>query len=233
MNGEVKTLVPDKDSLQTLRLTRKFTYNTAGDYFGMAIIGVQLLATNDLSKEPYDKITEIRHYNYMAYDTMQVNTTKKYKYWMLNKVRYSYPEFASVKFVQENGNILTPTSTFTKDAAGKIDKDGLLSKYIFNDDLLDFGTLYKMAGVEFEEPVTIDMVKYVTRNDKNGIYPDNTYELFYFDQGEWVSLGEKVATADYIEYDNVPSGALYWLRNRTEGKEERPFTVMNGRVRFW
>lgn len=233
MNGEVKTLVPDKDSLQTLRLTRKFTYNTAGDYFGMAIIGVQLLATNDLSKEPYDKIAEIQHYNYMAYDTMQVNTTKKYKYWMLNKVRYSYPEFASVKFVQENGNILTPTSTFTKDAAGKMDKDGLLSKYIFNDDLLDFGTLYKMAGVEFEEPVTFDMVKYVTRNDKNGIYPDNTYELFYFDQGEWVSLGEKVATADYIEYDNVPSGALYWLRNRTEGKEERPFTVMNGRVRFW
>lgn len=46
-------------------------------------------------------------------------------------------------------------------------------------------------------------------------------------------LGEKVATADYIEYEDVPSGALYWLRNRTEGKEERPFTVSNGRIRFW
>ena len=58
-------------------------------------------------------------------------------------------------------------------------------------------------------------------------------ELLYFDRGEWVSLGRKVATADYIEYDNVPSGALYWLRNRTEGKEERPFTVVNGKIRFW
>lgn len=56
---------------------------------------------------------------------------------------------------------------------------------------------------------------------------------FYFDSGEGVSLGKKVAIVDYIEYDNVPQGALYGLRNRTEGKEERPFTVTNGRVRFW
>lgn len=232
-NGEVESLVPDKERLQKLRLNRKFTYNSSGDYCGSAIIGVQIRATNDLSKEPYDSIAVIRHYNYMAYDTLHVNTTKKYKYWMLTKERYSYPEFASVKFVQKGGDVLNAESTFTIDAAGKMDKDGLLSKNIFDDDLLDYGTLPKIAGVEFEEPVSVDVVKYITRNDKNGVYPGNTYELLYFDQGEWVSLGRKVATADYIEYDDVPSGALYWLRNRTEGKEERPFTVMNGRVRFW
>ena len=232
-NGEVEFLVPDKGRLQKLRLNRKFTYNSSGDYCGSVIIGVQIRATNDLSKEPYDSVAVIRHYNYMAYDTLHVNTTKKYKYWMLTKERYSYPEFASVKFVQKGGDVLNAESTFTIDAAGKMDKDGLLSKNIFNDDLLDYGTLPKIAGVEFEKPVSVDVVKYITRNDKNGVYPGNTYELLYFDQGEWVSLGRKVATADYIEYENVPSGALYWLRNRTEGKEERPFTVMNGRVRFW
>ena len=232
-NGEVESLVPDKERLQKLRLNRKFTYNSSGDYCGSAIIGVQIRATNDLSKEPYDSIGVIRHYNYMAYDTLRVNTPKKYKYWMLTKERYSYPEFASVKFMQEDGGVLNAASTFTVDAVGKMDKDGLLSKNIFNDDLLDYGTLPKIAGVEFEKPVSIDVVKYITRNDKNGVYVGDTYELLYFDKGEWVSLGRKVATADYIKYDNVPSGALYWLRNRTEGKEERPFTVMNGRVRFW
>ena len=232
-NGEVESLVPDKERLQKLRLNRKFTYNSSGDYSGSAIIGVQLHATNDLSKEPYDSIAVIRHYNYMAYDTLRVNTSKKYIYWMLTKERYSYPEFASVKFVQKGGDVLNAASTFTVDAIGKMDKDGLLSKNIFNDDLLDYGTLPKIAGVEFEKPVSVDVVKYITRNDKNGVYPGNTYELLYFDHGEWVTLGRKVAMADYIEYDDVPSGALYWLRNRTEGKEERPFTVMNGRVRFW
>ena len=112
-------------------------------------------------------------------------------------------------------------------------EDGLISQCIFNDELLDYGALSKIAGVEFEKPVSVDVMRYISRNDKNGVYPGDTYELLYFDKGEWVSLGRKVATADYIEYENVPSGALYWLRNRTEGKEERPFTVMNGRVRFW
>ena len=84
-NGEVEPLVPDKKRLQKLRLNRKFTYNPSGDYNGAAIIGVQLHATNDLSKEPYDSIAVIRHYNYMTYDTLCVNTTKKYKFWMVRK----------------------------------------------------------------------------------------------------------------------------------------------------
>ena len=151
---------------------------------------------------------------------------------MVKKVNYNNPAFASIKFMQD-GEALTAKSTFTINLTGKMDKNERLSRNIFNDDLLDFGALSKIAGVEFKEPVSVDVVKYITQNDKNGVYPGDTYELLYFDQGEWVSLGRKVATADYIEYDDVPSGALYWLRNRTEGKEERPFTVMNGRVRFW
>lgn len=232
-NGEIKSLKPDKNRLQTLRLNRKFTYNVSGDYWGSNIKGVRLYATDDLSKEPYDSIAVIRHYNYMAFDTLRVNTDRKYKYWLLKKERHGFSEFASVKFIQEDGGILQAASTFTIDGTGEIRKDGLLSQNIFNDNLLEYGNLPPIAGVEFEKPVSVDVVKYISRNDKNGVYPGDTYELLYFDKGEWVSLGRKVATADYIEYDNVPSGALYWLRNRTEGKEERPFTVMDGRVRFW
>ena len=231
-DGEAVALVPDKDSLQTLHLTRKFTYNTAGDYYGAAIIGIQIQATNDLKAIRYDSISEIRHYEYMAFDTLYIHTRKKYKYWLLKKVRYSYPELASVKFIQGD-SILMPVNTFDIDALGVIKKNTPGSQNIFNDELLDSGTLLPVVGVEFEQPVAVDVVKYITRNDKNGIYPGHVYELFYFDRGEWVSLGEKTATADYIEFDRVPSGALYWLRNRTEGKEERPFTVTGGRVRFW
>lgn len=31
----------------------------------------------------------------------------------------------------------------------------------------------------------------------------------------------------------VAAGALYWLRNRTKGVEERVFTVEDGQARFW
>lgn len=231
-DGKNVALVPDQDSLQTLHLTRKFTYNTFGDYYGAVITGVQIHATNDLNAARYDSISEIRHYNYMAFDTLRVQTRKKYKYWLLKKVRYSLPEFASVKFMQGD-SMLHPISRFSIIDSAKVKENDYYSKRIFNDDLLDYGALHRFAGVEFEHPVAVDVVKYITRNDKNGIYPGHVYELLYFDRGKWVSLGEKTATDDYIEYDHVPSGALYWLRNHTEGKEERPFTVVNGKIRFW
>ena len=34
-------------------------------------------------------------------------------------------------------------------------------------------------------------------------------------------------------FENVPSNAVYWLRNHTAGKEERVFTIQNGEQRFW
>ncbi len=37
-----------------------------------------------------------------------------------------------------------------------------------------------IAGVEFEKPVSVDVVKYITRNDKNGVYAGDIYELFVF-----------------------------------------------------
>lgn len=58
--------------------------------------------------------------------------------------------------------------------------------------------------------------------------------LFYYDfpQG-WISMGIKTATGTYIEYDDVPSNGLYWLRNHTLGQEERIFTWENGKAHFW
>ncbi len=232
-DGTAEEFKPDTLHRQTLRLNRKFSYNIEGDFSGAAVLGVRLFATNDLSKQPYDSIGVISHYNYMNYDTLLVNTEKRYKYWILGKMRYSYPEFASVRFLQQDTVELKPLKTYSINTKGKITEDSRDSRQIFNDELLDYGSLLPMAGVEFDNPVSVDVVKYITKNDKNGIYPGHLYELFYFNRGKWESMGKKVATADYIEYDDVPSGALYWLRNHTEGKEERPFTVNNGRVRFW
>ncbi len=49
----------------------------------------------------------------------------------------------------------------------------------------------------------------------------------------WVSLGTKISNDYFLNYDNVPSGALYWLKNHTRGIEERIFTIENGKQIFW
>ena len=87
--------------------------------------------------------------------------------------------------------------------------------------------------VRFPEPVKISEIICIPKGDGNGIYPENEYELFYYAVNGWASLGRKIATSYYIEYDNVPTNALLWLRNRTTGEEERIFTIKKGEIRFW
>jgi len=59
------------------------------------------------------------------------------------------------------------------------------------------------------------------------------YELFYFDLDGWRSLGVQEGNNFFLEYDNVPKNALYWLRNLTTGVEERIFTYSDEQVVFW
>ena len=50
----------------------------------------------------------------------------------------------------------------------------------------------------------------------------------------WKSLGRKVVADYHVDFEGVPSGALLWLHNRTEGVEERVFTVEeDGEIRYW
>lgn len=58
------------------------------------------------------------------------------------------------------------------------------------------------------------------------------YELFYWG-GSWISLGKKMATDYLLNYDNVPSNALLFLKCTTEGKENRIFTWEDNKQRWW
>jgi len=42
----------------------------------------------------------------------------------------------------------------------------------------------------------------------------------------------KVAEHDYLEYDDVPAGALLWLHDRTKGVEEQVFRWREGKQEF-
>ena len=49
----------------------------------------------------------------------------------------------------------------------------------------------------------------------------------------WKTLGVKTASSNVMEYYDVPSGALYILRNRTTGNEERIFSYDKGQQIWW
>lgn len=88
------------------------------------------------------------------------------------------------------------------------------------------------VGVDLGKSVQVSAVGFCPRNDDNDISPGDTYELFYWN-GRWKSLGQKTARIHSLRYDNVPKNTLLWLRNKTKGKEERPFTYDDSTQIWW
>ena len=59
------------------------------------------------------------------------------------------------------------------------------------------------------------------------------YELFYWNDG-WKSIGVKKAEGKPLEFENVPSNALLWLKAENSRLDERIFTVdENGKQIWW
>jgi hypothetical protein len=56
--------------------------------------------------------------------------------------------------------------------------------------------------------------------------------LYYWHEGQWTSVGKQVATTQVVEFNNVPAGGLYLLKDLTKGKEHRIFTYNDG-VQTW
>ncbi|MBI9019178.1 MAG: hypothetical protein JEZ07_18155 [Phycisphaerae bacterium] len=59
------------------------------------------------------------------------------------------------------------------------------------------------------------------------------YEMFYFNDGDWQSLGKKTAGNEPVLFDNLPEGYLYWVYDINGRKLERIFTIENGQQTMW
>ncbi|MDE6533140.1 MAG: hypothetical protein K2M27_06375 [Muribaculaceae bacterium] len=88
-------------------------------------------------------------------------------------------------------------------------------------------------NLDFGRLVEISRIDYYPRHDGNFIEPGDEYELTWWDGEKWRSLGRQLSDGYELIYDNIPEGALLLLHDLTKGKEERPFTLKNGRQIWW
>ena len=87
------------------------------------------------------------------------------------------------------------------------------------------------VGMDFGRPVRIEKVVYTPANRVNFIYKGYDYELYYWGDGCWNSLGRQTATADSLVYQ-APVNALLYLKCYTAGKDERIFEYKDGEQIF-
>lgn len=60
-----------------------------------------------------------------------------------------------------------------------------------------------------------------------------TYLLQQWKGGAWATLKEVVAGKEPLAFEGLPSDGLFWLLPKESRRLERPFTLSEGRQRFW
>lgn len=222
LDGGVDYLKPDTTNLLTVRLERKYPLNKSTLQLGTPLRAASVYAFNKRPTEPSHPLIP-RMVLRKSYLEGVVDTNQTYRYWRINIPLKT--SCAEVIFFDSKGNEIR--GKINEGFERMYDKDPLTNQpATLNVDAY--------ALIDFGRPVAVSRVVLLPRSDGNGIYPGDEYELFYHDLDGWQSLGQRVATDYFLDYDNLPAGALYWLHNHTRGVEERPFTITpSGDIRFW
>ena len=217
--GNIKFLVPDKANNISLHLERKnpdlMNYLS---YHVKNLRGTIVEGSDNSRFSRVDTVFILEETNKLHYEIMNLHPDKRYKWFRAKGGPKSF--LAELYFINSKNEILLGQTDSLKRPA--IDGNPLTNINL-HEDLI----------IHFDSAVNVKKLVCLPRNDGNGIYPDNVYELFYFEQDGWQSLGIQEGEKFYLEYEDVPGNALYWLRNLTTGVEERIFSCIENQVIFW
>lgn len=232
-NGHIKYYNPQKEKIDKI-LERKNPESNAWENLSVQLIGGKFQgATNADFNKPITFFT-IDKEPELKYESVIVESKTPVKF-----LRY----LASPNTRGNMGEVEFYTDNSKKPLRGKIIGKYTPSDYfpscgpekMFDGDRLSFFHSLNngcWGGIELDTPKYITKIRYIMRNDDNGIRNGELYELFYNQQGKWISLGKQTAHQDdAISFKGLPKGALYWLRNLSKGHEERIFEIdINGNI---
>lgn len=235
-SGEINYLSVDTTRHQRLDLLRKYPIDERKRLFTQRMIGGVFQGANHADFSDARLLSRIDSNPGEYFNSIVLKADRKYRYVRYLSPRDSYCNVAEIGFYEDSvstaklkGEIIgTPgvwinNTKSTKTAAF----DGNVLTYMDSED-----ADYIWIGLDFGQKERVVKIRFIARNDMNAIQTGNEYELYYWDN-RWVSLGRQTATGHHLIYDNAPLNALFWLKNHTEGVEERIFTYEHGEQVWW
>lgn len=223
----VKTFIPDLKKTEHVKLTRKYpvTKNLRRHLYRMN--GAHFEGSNNLAFEKFDTLALIQDSTLELRRILHVQSYEPYRY-----IKFCSPPEANLhtaeisvyadslctepidfKIIQCSADMHGTDETEIKNAF-----DGNVLTYYLSAEknafyVMDLGLSRKIRSIVF-----------TPRNDDNFVCVGDCYELLY--QGGidgWISLGKKIASDDFVEFDSVPTNALLRLHDVTKGIEEQVF----------
>jgi hypothetical protein len=238
--GQYTTIAPANDKI-TLRLTRKYPPKAGLKVFNDEILGATLEGSNNRGFSDPVKLFTLTDTLKPYFQDISFSNDNYFRYYRMTSPSYSL-HFAELEFLTNRRGAgvskATPLPIFhltdtVAQPAWKLNgttigvrKDSLA----FDGNRLTY-TFQKTLTIDFGKPERIDRLRILPRNADNGITIGDRYQLFYWDN-EWRSCGEKIATYNFVQFENIPAGTIYWLRNLTKGQEEQPFFYQNDKQVF-
>ncbi|WP_326329436.1 hypothetical protein [Parapedobacter sp. 10938] len=231
-NGDIVKVSPDISKKQTLRLERK--YPLFGDAYTMNLrkIDAKIQAANN--RDFSDSVT-LHTFDNLNNELIINESQDSYRYWRFLSADSGFTNVAELKFYNKQNSPLIGEIIGTEGSF--FDWDDNKKEAAFDGKLLTFFNSpdadSNWVGMDFKKQVVIKRVTCIMRGDGNDIEIGDEYELNFWNDGQWHSLGRKIANDIALEFDNCPKNALFLLHNRTKGIEERVFTYENGKQVWW
>lgn len=233
--GKVKEIIADTSQRQQMVLYRKYYIDTRVFQYYSRLNGAKIQVSNH-----HDFRDSLTVYTLEAPGTLSGKmfldeSVGKYRYWRYYSPDWAYCTISELYFFNKENSM--PIYGKVIGTSGSFGEYGYVKEFAFDGNTLTSFDAPEPSGawvgMDFGEPVNIEHISYVPRGDGNYITIGDEYELMYWNNGEWNSLGRKIAEDIDLIYEDCPTNALFLLRNHTHGVEERIFTYEDGKQVWW
>ena len=231
-DGKVKDIAVDTKKKAKMTLLRKYPFMGAQDFFNNRMNNGQFQGANKadfsdcVTLYTHKGITNGNWYN------IPVKNTTEFKYLRYIGAKGSFCNINELEFYDAEGKKVEGTIIGTQG------ESWCPKERVFDGDILTgFGGNTpdgNWVGLKLAKPVSVSRIKYIGRNDGNGIEKGDKYELYCWSaKGSWELIASHTATDNVLNLSNIHPGGLYILKDITKGVEERIFTYENGKQVWW
>jgi hypothetical protein len=242
VKGGIQYKIP-KESNKQLVLTRKYHMHSRKLDWLKCLVNGKFEGANNADYSDAVTLAIIKQIPSQHYEELVVNNMRKFKFYRFlfhqSELELGYDGggagIAEIEFIDAKGEILTgqPQGTDANNYSEYTpDKcfDGKVLTF-FEDPSRN--TEGKWVGLELDKGASISKIRYCARNDMNCVQKDDLYELQYWNNKQFVTLGQQLAIDTLVTFYNCPLNAVFLLRNLSGGKEERIFTYENNKQVWW
>lgn len=230
---KINYIEPHNGQFVDAGIVRKYPRKPQMLEYAKKAIGTLLLASNKSDFSDADTLGRILNMPNDSVECIQVASKKPYRYYRLQSPKSDgHIRMAEVQFYTNkkygytnvvDGEYQSSEEVRLLDAP--LDKCKWKAEYDGN--VQTAPDAYPNITLRLQEPQIVSSVKYIVKNEDNRLKDNHTYQLYEWNGTKWELSFMKPGDKEGLEVKNLKIGALYWLKDITNGKEELPFIIDN------